>query len=127
VAKRPADPFAPVAAIGRTLPGVEETTSWGKPALTVNGTMFVCLPSNKQAEPDSLVVRMAIPDRDALVAEEPDTYYLKEHYVAYPCVLVRLSRVHPDALRGLIIGAHRYVSAQRPRTRRPRRSAPRSR
>jgi hypothetical protein len=127
VAKRRADPFAPVAAIGRTLPGVEQTTSWGKPALTVHGTMFVCLPSHKSAEPDSLVVRMAIPDRDALVAEDPDTYYLKEHYVGYPCILVRLSRVHPDALHGLVIGAHRYVSEQRKRPRRPRRAAPPSR
>ena len=119
MAKRQVDPFAAVAAIGRALPDVEETTSWGKPALTVRGTMFVCMPSHKSAEPDSLVVRMAIPDRDALVDEEPDTYYLKEHYVGYPCVLVRLSRVHPDALRGLVIGAHRFVSeTQRPRRKR---------
>jgi hypothetical protein len=117
VAKRAADPFASVVAIGRTLPGVEETTSWGQPALTVNGTMFVCRPSNKEAEPNSLVVRMAIPDRDALIAEDPDTYYLKAHYVGYPCVLVRLARVHPDALRGLVVVAHRFVSAQRKRAR----------
>jgi hypothetical protein len=127
VAKRRADPFAAVAAIGRTLPDVEETTSWGKPALTVRGTMFVCLPSHKSAEPDSLVVRMAIPDRDVLVEEDPATYYLKEHYVGYPCVLVRLGTVSADALRGLVIGAHRYVSDQRKRARRPRRAAPPSR
>jgi hypothetical protein len=123
VATRRADPFAAVAAIGRTLPDVEETTSWGKPALTVRGTMFVCMPSHGSAEPDSLVVRMAIPDRDALVEEEPDVYYLKEHYVGYPCVLVRLRRVHPDALRGLVIGAHRFVTARR-RAPRPRRGRP---
>ena len=46
-----------------------------------------------------------------LVADDPATYYLKEHYVGYPCVLVRLSRVRPDALRDLVVGAHRYVSA----------------
>ena len=50
---------------------------------------------------------MDIADRDALIAEDPDTYYLKEHYVGYPCVLVRLRRVRADALRGLVIGAHR--------------------
>lgn len=127
MAKPRADPFAAVAAIGRTLPDVEQITSWGKPALTVRGTMFVCMPSHKSAEPDSLVVRMAIPDRDALIEEDPDTYYLKEHYVGYPCVLVRLTRVHPDALRGLVIGAHRFVSATQKRPRRPRRSGPTSR
>ncbi len=48
----------------------------------------------------------------ALIEEDPDTYYLKEHYVGYPCVLVRLARVHPDALRNQATGAHRYVRAK---------------
>ena len=109
-------PFALVEAIGRTLPDVEVTTTWGKPTLKVRGTMFACIASHKSAEPDSLVVRMDIADRDALIEDDPDTYYLKEHYVGYPCVLVRLGRVAPDALRDLVIGAHRYVSARRRQT-----------
>jgi hypothetical protein len=104
-----------VAALGRTLPDVEETTTWGKPTLKVGGKMFVCIASHKSAEPDTLVVMMDIADRDALIAEDPDSYYLKDHYVGYPCVLVRLRRVRADALRGLVIGAHRYVSAKRKR------------
>ena len=74
--------------------------------------MFVCVTSHKSAEPDTLAVMMDFPDRDALIADDPDTYYLKDHYVSYPCVLVRLSRVHADALRDLIIGAHRFVSGR---------------
>jgi hypothetical protein len=58
---------------------------------------------------------MDFPDRDALLEDDPHTYYLKEHYVSYPCVLVRLSRVRPDALRDLVVGAHRYVSAKQKR------------
>jgi hypothetical protein len=54
---------------------------------------------------------MDIAGRDSLIEEEPSTYYLKEHYLNYPCVLVRLSRVHADALRDLLTGAHRFVSA----------------
>jgi len=104
--------FARVEAIARTLPDVEVSIYWGQPALKVQGKMVVCMASHKSAEPDSLVVRMAIPDRDALIEEQPETYYLKEHYVGYPCVLVRLSKVHRDALRGLIVGAVRFVSAQ---------------
>ena len=53
--------------------------------------------------------------RDALLEDDPNTYYLKEHYVNYPCVLVRLSRVRPDALRDLVTGAHRFVSTKRVR------------
>ena len=92
---------------------MEVTTAWGSPALKVRGSMFACIASNKSAEPDTLVVMMDFDDRDALIEDDPDTYYLKEHYVGYPCVLVRLSRVRPDALRDLVIGAHRYVSAKK--------------
>jgi len=104
--------FKAVESVGRTLPDVEVTTTWGHPALKVRGKMFVCIASHKSAEPDTLVVMMDFADRDALVEDDPATYYLKEHYVSYPCVLVRLSRVHADALRDLIIGAHRFMSAK---------------
>ena len=118
--------FKAVESIGRTLPDVEVTTTWGQPTLKVRGKMFVCVASHKSAERNTLVVMMDFVDRDALIEDEPDTYYLKEHYVNYPCVLVRLSRVHPDALRDLVIGAHRFVSARLPKkSRRSRREAAR--
>ncbi len=107
-----ANPFTRVESIGRTLPGVEVTTTWGKPALKVHGRMFVCMASHKSAEPGTLVVMMDFADRDALIEDAPDVYYLKEHYVGYPCVLVRLAKVHADALRDLVTSAHRYVSAK---------------
>jgi len=61
--------------------------------------------------------------RDELIAAQPDVYYLTDHYVNYPCVLVRLSRVHRDALRDLLGMAARFVAetAKKPR---PRRRAP---
>ncbi len=108
-----------VEAIGRSLPDVELTTTWGQPTLKVHGRMFACGPSHKSAEPNSLVVMMDVADRDALLEDDPDTYYLKEHYVNYPCVLVRLSRVHRDALKDLLTGAHRYIS-ERTRKKRSR-------
>ena len=104
--------FKLVEKIGRTLPDVEVTTTWGKPALKVRGRMFVCIASHKSAEPNTLVVMMDFARRDALVEDDPKTYYLKEHYVGYPCVLVRLTRVQPDALRDLVVSAHRYMSAK---------------
>lgn len=104
--------FKAVESIGLTLPDVEVTTSWGQPTLKVRGRMFVCIASHKSAEPNTLVVMMDFADRDALIEDDPDTYYLKEHYVSYPCVLVRLSRVHPDALHDLVTGAHRFISAK---------------
>jgi hypothetical protein len=104
--------FAAVEAIGRALPDVEVTTAWGQPALKVHGKMFVCIASHKSAEPNSLVVMMAVADRDALVEEDPATYYLKKHYLNHPCVLVRLRCIRLDALRDLVVGAHRFVDVQ---------------
>lgn len=110
--------FARIRALGRSLTDVEEGTSWGAPALKTSGQMFACLPTHKSAEPDSLVVRIDFDQRDDLVAADPKTYYLKPHYVDYPCVLVRLGRIQDDALRDLLRMAHDYVRA---RTKRPRR------
>jgi hypothetical protein len=103
--------FKTVESLARTLPDVEVTTTWGKPTLKVRGKMFVCIASHKSAEPNTLVVMMDFADRDALVEDDPGTYYLKEHYLNYPCVLVRLSRVRADALRDLVAGAYRFVTA----------------
>jgi hypothetical protein len=116
MAKKRGLTFAAVERIGRALPDVEVTTTWGSPALKVRGKMFACIAINKAAEPNSLVVMMEdFAARDALIEEDPATYYLKEHYVNYPCVLVRLNQVSPDALRDLLAGAHRFVAAKAPR------------
>jgi len=104
--------FKAVESIGRALPDVEVTTAYGQPALKVRGRMFVCIASHKSAEPNTLVVMMDFADRDALLEDDPTTYYLKEHYVNYPCVLVRLSCVRVDALHDLLAGAHRFVSSR---------------
>jgi len=112
--------FDTVRKIALQMPRVVEGTSWGSPDLKVDGKMFACIPTHRSAEPGSLVVRMSIDDRDLLIAEDPATYYVKEHYVDYPCVLVRMSRIHPDALRDLLTGAYDFVLRQRKRTTRRR-------
>jgi hypothetical protein len=110
--KRRGHTFAAVEAIRPHLPDVEVTTAWGQPALKVHGKMFVCIASHKSVEPNLLVVMMAFADRDALVEDDPATYYLKKHYLNHPCVLVRLTRIRLDALRDLVVGAHRFVNVQ---------------
>jgi len=105
--------FATVRAIGMRLPDVEETTMYGAPALKLKGRMLVCIASNKAAEPKTLVVRTTFEQRDLLIAEQPDTYYVKDHYLTFPVVLVRLPRVNPDAIRDLLGAAHRIVGAEK--------------
>ncbi len=105
--------FEAVRKMGLALPDVEEGTSYGSPALKVRGQMFACLAIHRSAEPDTLVVRIEFDRRDALIAGEPQTYYLTDHYLNYPCVLARLSRLHPDALRDLLRMGWRFVSARK--------------
>jgi hypothetical protein len=92
------------------LPGVEEGTMYGAPALKLRGQMFAGMASHRSAEPDTLVVRMDVEQRDAMIAADPDTYYLTDHYQGYPSVLVRLRHVRPDALRDLLAVGWRFVS-----------------
>jgi len=113
--------FDDVRRIGRALPDVVEGTMFGKPALKVRGKMIACMASHKSAEPGSLVVRMGFDDRDALIADDPRTYYVKPHYENYPAVLVRLAQIEREALRDLLQSAWRTVTAAAPK--RPRHGA----
>ena len=114
--------FADVRRIASGRDGVEEATAYGAFCLKVRKKMIACVAINKDAEPNSLMIRMPIEQRDELIAEQPDIYYVKPHYEPYPCVLVRLSKVHRDALKDLLTGAWRRASAEKPRrskTRKP--------
>jgi hypothetical protein len=118
--------FETVKELGLALPRVTEGTIYGTPALKLDGQLLACVPNHKSAEPDSLAVRIDFDQREGLLADAPDTYYLKPHYVDYPCVLVRLKRISPAALRELLKASWRFVNG-RARKRRvtagPRRAA----
>src|SRR5262245_26985591 len=115
--------FDTVRKIGLALPGAEEGTVYGSPALKVGGKMFACIAVHSSAEPNSLAIRMPFDARDDLIAEDPGTYYVKEHYVNYPCVLVRLNRVHADALPDLLRMGWQFVASQAKRPRPKRRKS----
>jgi hypothetical protein len=117
MAKKKAD-FDSVREIGRGMPGVEESTCYGQPALKIGGRMFTCMASHRSAEPGSLVVLVDFQRREELLAEAPEIYYVTDHYLGYPSVLVRLSKVPPDALRGMLSGALQFVQAKKSRSRR---------
>ena len=118
--------FAQVRKIAKSLEGIEDATAYGAPCLKLNGRILACEAINKQAEPNSLMVRLPIDQRDALIEDAPDVYYLKPHYEPWPCVLVRLSKVHREALRDLLTGAWRHASAEKPARRRKTTSAPKA-
>ena len=102
--------FDTVRKIGLALPGVEESTAYGSPALKVHGKLLACVPSHGSAEPGSLVIRVDFDDRAELLVADPDVYYVTDHYVGYNAVLVRLSRVNRDVLRDLLGMAYKFVT-----------------
>ncbi len=105
--------FDVVRKIGLALPGVEESTAYGSPALKVRGKLLACIPAHRSAEPGSLVVSVDFNDRAEMLAGAPDTYYVTDHYVPYECVLVRLSRIDTGALRDLLKMAFKFVTRKR--------------
>ena len=90
---------------------------YGSPALKVRGKLLACLAINKSAEPDSLVASVDFYQRAELMAANPDVYYLTDHYVNNPVVLVRLSQIHPDTLRDLLQTSWQFMTAKRAATR----------
>jgi hypothetical protein len=103
--------------IALAFPHVQEGTSYGTPALKVKGKLFVRL----REDPDSLVVRMPFEQREGMLADDPETYYLTDHYRPYPWMLVRLSKVREDALREVLLIAYRAaLPGPRVRAKKPR-------
>jgi len=96
--------------VGTALPGVVQSTAYGSPALKSHGQLMAAVPTNKSAEPGSLMVRVDRNDRKTMLPEAPELYYVTDHYLAYDAVLVRLERLSPELLHDLLVMAHRFVA-----------------
>ena len=105
--------FDRVEKLGVRLPRVKVSTYFGMPALKLDGQMVACMASHKSAEPGSLVVRVGFLERDLRIANEPDIYYVKPHYLNYACVLTRLARIDDSALADLLESGHSFVAKKK--------------
>jgi hypothetical protein len=101
--------FDVVREIGLDLPDVVEGTSYGGRALKLRGRLMACQAIHKSAEPNSLVLRVSFAERERLLAADPDAYYLTDHYVKHPSILVRLDRITRKALGEVLHTAWRFV------------------
>ena len=105
--------FDVVAAVGLTMPGVTAVTRYdGSPALKAGGAFMAGLASHESAEPASLVVRSTFEDRQWLLEDAPEIYYLTDYYRKYPLVLARLARLDRAALRDLLAVSRRLTLAK---------------
>ena len=104
------NPFEPVRTVGLTLPDVESSTKYdGSPVLKVGGCFMAGLATHPSAERATLVVRCELEEREWLLEDAPDTYYVTDYYRPYPIVLVRLSRVDRHALHDLLSVSRRLT------------------
>jgi hypothetical protein len=124
MARRPVT-FETVREIAAGLPGAVEGMSYGTPAFRVGKTLFV----RQHQDGESLVVKIDPDERAMRLQTDPETFYITDHYLNYPWILVRLSTVRRDDLRELIEDAWRCsapnrllsgdASAESRKTRRP--------
>jgi len=87
-----------VCAYATTLPGVEEGTSYGTPALRAKRVFLARL----REDGETLVVPVDPDERPLLVEAHRDALFVTKHYENWPLVLVALPRARPQLVRELI-------------------------
>ncbi|HEX8380502.1 MAG TPA: MmcQ/YjbR family DNA-binding protein [Allosphingosinicella sp.] len=104
-------------AFALALPGTELSTSYGKPAVKVNGRAF--LYTGREAGSFGVAID---PDSVELLKEtDPGTFWQSSHYEGWPAVLVRYASEDPGRVREIIERSHAWTAAKpRPRPRKGR-------
>ena len=74
-----------VVAVARELPEIEETTSYGRPALKVRGKFVAAMRTN----PDALVVRCDLEEKPFLLEARPEILFETPHYHGWGYMLVK--------------------------------------
>lgn len=111
------------------IPGVEQGTCYGTPALYVRKRFLARL----KEDGDSVVVKVGdFADRDVLLEADPRAFYLTDHYRPYPTILMRLAQV-PEGLAVKVLeqawrraAPRRLVAAHEARAAAPDRTTPRA-
>jgi hypothetical protein len=98
--------FEAVRRAAKFLPGIEDSTSYGTPALKVKGRLLARLHQSGEC----FVLRSTFADREKLMRSDPAIFYITDHYQDYPWVLVRFLTVDPEALPKVIEDAWRLVA-----------------
>jgi hypothetical protein len=101
--------FEQVRLIALALPKVQEGTSYGTPAFKVAGKLF----ARKHQDGESLVVKIDPGDRAMRMRADPKAFFITDHYLNYPWILVRIASVDPGDLRDLLEDAWRLTAPQR--------------
>ena len=75
-------------------PGIEESTSYGTPALKVRGKLILRL-----SEADIFVLPCPVEEKLFLIDMAPEIYFQTPHYECYPWILARASLISVHGLK----------------------------
>ena len=70
-------------------------------------------PHGYDDDEEFVVVKVDRDEREGLLEQDPDTFFVTPHYETYPGVIVRLASVDQDELRGLLTDAWRRTVPKR--------------
>lgn len=88
-----------VVAFALSLPDAELSTSYGQPAVKVNGRAF--LYASREAD-TSFGISIDLDTIEMLKETDPDTFWQTPHYEGWPGVLVRYGSADPERVRAMI-------------------------
>lgn len=89
------------------LPGVELSTSYGTPSIKVRGKILGRLRTEAEG---AFAIRCDFLDRQILMQAHPQAFFITDHYLNYPMVLMRLEKVGRRELTDLLERAWRMVA-----------------
>ena len=98
--------YETVRELARELPNVEESTSYGTPALKVKKKLMVRLKEDGK----TIVLLVGFDQRDILMQIDPETFFITDHYRGYPSVLAKLPRMGKRQLRDVMKMAYQFVT-----------------
>jgi hypothetical protein len=114
---KPITSWEEAVAFALTLPDTELSTSYGKPAVKVNGRAF--LYTGHEAE-TSFGIAIDMDTVEILKETDPDTFWQTPHYEGWPAVLIRYDSKDPERVRAMIERSRDWSTARpkpRPRKR----------
>lgn len=105
----PIDSWDKAAAVALALPDTELSTSYGKPAVKVNGRAFLYI--SHEAE-TSFGIAIDLDTVERLKETDPDTFWQAPHYEGWPVVLVRFDGTDPERVNAVIVQSHAWTAAK---------------
>jgi hypothetical protein len=98
-------------AFALSLPGTELSTSYGKPAVKVNGSAFLYTGHEQQS---SFGVAIDVDTVELLKETDPETFWQSPHYEGWPAVLIRYDSPDQERVRDVVRRSHEWTAAKPP-------------